>query len=122
MSQTPQVSQEQVEKLKKQKQIEQIKSMGLDKVTEKKMLKALGIDLEVEPFERYDFVVNNPGNANHGKSYPLVNINRGKASKSITLWQAQTIIDNIDNFILFVEELKETLKNEGVDVEKQLSK
>lgn len=111
------ITPEQAKALELKKQADQIKGMNLPKDVEKKMLKALGIVEPSERFERFDYKIDNPKNANHGKVIPMITINPDKGQgKSITLWQAQLLADNFDAFILFYESMKEMLEAEGYDV------
>lgn len=108
---------------KRDAQIAQIKAMNLDQATERKLLKALGVEVTKQTFERFDYVVDNPKSKQHGLTIPMIALNpvRGQA-KSITLWQAKLLVDNFDDFILFYEELKEQLQSEGFDIEAMTNK
>lgn len=93
--------------------VEQIKAMNLPKAQERKMLKALGIEIEVEMFERFDFTVES--GTNKGKTFPMLMVNSpdGRKHKAIAMWIAQQIVDNADEFILAFEAIKEGIEGKS---------
>lgn len=92
--------------------MEQFKSIsGEDKAYFKRLCKASNIKLEVEPFERFDFPVES--GTNKGKTFAMLMVNSsdGKKHKAIPLWVAQCIKDDVDNFILTLEDILEQVKS-----------
>jgi hypothetical protein len=88
--------------------IDAIKAMNLSPAEERKMMAIIGIDVPKQTFELSFFEVKD--GKNKGEQIPLLNVNVGKKTKGITLWQAKAIRDNFDEFILTFEETVETLK------------
>ena len=92
---------------------QQIRNMGLDTSTMNKMLKAIGVDVPVEPFTRYDFTPPVDKNGKQPADIPMISINVGKKTKGITLWMAEAILANPEAFAKLFEQIKSEVKIEN---------